>query len=108
MLTAQGIRELPSGEWVGISADNSADPTPYETVLSLALVHNTGDLLRVSVDGDQLQIFGPPRAMQAVADILDLVARDGDHAHLEWYPQHLFLDAEAIPMVISRRKSDAG
>lgn len=106
-LAAEEIRDVPGGQWCGISAAVRGDPAPYDEMLSLVLVESAGDRLRIRVDGDHMVIRGPVHALCALSDLLDLVACQGSHAHVEWHPGHPFLDAESVPLVVSRRRSDA-
>jgi hypothetical protein len=103
LLALAGAAEAGSG-YFSLAAD--ADVTPYDVALSdLEIRPVDRPTVRVAVGeaGKRLVITGDSSSLGVFAQNLRGLAETpitGDHLHIEYYPEHFYLDSESLPLVV--------
>ncbi len=103
LLALAGAAEAGSG-YFSLAAD--ADVAPYDVALSdLELESVDRPTVRVAVDGSgkRLLITGDASSLGVFAQNLRGLAgtpNTVDHLHIEYYPEHFYLDSESLPIVV--------
>jgi hypothetical protein len=100
---AAGLR---SGREVSVYLDEVPDPSPYDRSLSLVLIRSGSGKVEVTLmdDGQSLLICGGGEFMAVLAADFDGFAEDGvrgEHAHIEYFPDHYYLAEDADPLVLA-------
>jgi hypothetical protein len=87
-----------------VMSNQTGSPVPYEMLLKAIVVESLpahGVTFRVTTD-NQLSIAGDKSKMVMLADSVQGIAEADDvegHWHLEYLPDHLFLDPGSFPVV---------
>ena len=94
----------PSCRFAGVP--RPAGPEPYEELVDGLIVQRTGGPVRIEKDGADLRLTGDPERLHLLAENLRFLAADdgSDHLHLEYHPDHFFLDPSAEPLILVRRE----
>ncbi|MGW6708589.1 Imm32 family immunity protein [Streptomyces sp. NPDC054956] len=84
----------------------SAEPSFGGTDLTSVEVVSTGGpgvLIRVDSERSALVIEGDQAGLTVLGDVLRSVAEmdDGGHQHIEYFPDHSYLAAGSLPMVVN-------
>ena len=100
---AAGLR---SGSEVSVFLAEVPDPSPYDRSLSRVLIRSGSGKVEVALidDGQSLLICGGAEFMAVMAANFDGFAEDGvrgEHAHIEYFPQHHYLAEDADPLVLA-------
>lgn len=100
---AAGLR---SGREVSVYLDVAPDPSPYDRALSRVLIRSGSGKVEVALmdDGQSLLICGGAEFMAVMAANFDGFAEDGvrgEHAHIEYLPDHYYLAEDADPLVLA-------
>jgi ribosomal protein S18 acetylase RimI-like enzyme len=81
--------------------------SPYDGYLQIIYVQRTYRLVKIDRAGDILNISGSGANLQILSENVSFVATQvandlasGTHLHVEYYPDHPFLDPTAIPLII--------
>lgn len=97
-----------SEKWA-LSHEPNAEPTPYEGWLSSVSIQRDEGMVRIALEGACLIIGGGSGALDLLARNVRALADSGTagpldvarHLHLEHHPGHLFLAADARPLVVT-------
>jgi hypothetical protein len=97
---------LRSGGEISVSLDQVPAPSPYDRSLSRVVIRSGSGKVVVSLmdDGQSLLVCGGGEFMAVLADNVDGFAEDGlrgEHAHIEYFPDHYYLAEEAEPLVLA-------
>ncbi len=87
-----------------IEADATIDPTPYEYALAkLTIAEGSGPVKVTVCDDMELRVDGSREALDAFASFFyfEPDAKEGSHAHYEYYIGNDLIDPESVPLVIS-------
>ncbi|MFF4243476.1 hypothetical protein ACFYY2_03265 [Streptomyces sp. NPDC001822] len=90
----------------GTETTTSAEPSFGGTELaSVEVVSASGPGVRIRVDSERgaLLIEGDRRGLTALADEVQSIAEmdDGGHQHIEYFPDHYYLVAGSLAMVVN-------
>ena len=81
-------------------------PEPYDGFLQEVSVEPGEGKIRITRDGSRLFIRGGLEAKALLADNVELLAdadpESGGHLHIDYHPDHFYLDATSEPLVIER------
>lgn len=103
--TAKTLRESPGGQ-LNIALLQAPDPT-HGLLLKEMRIESTGEREDVvlSVEGETLVIKAGERGIRWLASTMERFARGeitggAEHVHLEYFPDHPYLQAESTPAVL--------
>ena len=111
---ASGFEELATLITSGlgrVELSNEGDPAPYARWLSgIEVTEVAASRVRIGYSDDRTAIVVgcPAQWRETFAwNVAGCMARaeSGWHRHEEWFPDHLYLDDGAVPLVISRLDS---
>ena len=102
LLRSEGLRI------VNLVALTTAVSTPDATVLRRLFIRPSGEQVRIHVEDDTMYIDGNTRCRTGVSKYFEfLVHQNQDthdsHIHLEYYPNHPYLDPESIALVVGMK-----
>lgn len=92
---------------VEISTSLGDDPSPYSLYLVGICVRSTAHgLVKMSVDADRqaLVFAGSRQSMNVLAENIRGLCREGvlgEHLHIEYFPDHLYLEESRISLVVA-------
>jgi hypothetical protein len=104
-----GLVEAGAGE---VAADGLADAAPYEvclTRLRIRTVPAGGVVLSVSAEAREVLVEGEAEGLRVLGENLRALAAEadyGDHLHIEYFPEHFYLDESSVPAVVQLIPSD--
>jgi hypothetical protein len=86
------------------------DASPYEGFLAEIAIEPSPDRVRIARRDAILVISGSSESRDALSGEIEGLASGslGSHLHIDYYPDHPFLDASTSPLVLSLRRDDAG
>lgn len=86
-----------------------ANPHPYQYSLNkISVKIKPNKMVNLEVTGDELIISGDIQYLSQFSDEIKSFAENtnlGEHLHIEYYINHFFLNPNAIPLVVVRRKN---
>ncbi|ONI91548.1 hypothetical protein ALI22I_07900 [Saccharothrix sp. ALI-22-I] len=94
--------------------DQSGDPAPYDLVLGAVEIDTvpSGKVVVASdVDRSTLTISGERSALSLLARNVLGLAEDGtvgEHAHIDYFPDHFYLSPDSAPAVLTLESTTAG
>jgi hypothetical protein len=99
---ANALSRLASGESCCFAAEQGAEPSPYDRLLTELEVRATEGLVRVSVAGEKLLATGSPAALKVFASFFEFEDNTpgGYHVHHERYTDHDLIATDSRPLVI--------
>jgi hypothetical protein len=97
---------LRSGGEISVSLDDVPAPSPYDRSLSGVVIRSGSGKVAVSLmgNGQSLLVCGGDEFMAVLADNVEGFAEDGvrgEHAHIEYFPDHYYLAEGAEPFVLA-------
>ena len=97
---------LRSGGEIPVSPDEVLDPSPYDRALSRVVIRSGSGKVVVTLmdDGQSLLICGGGEFMAVLAANIEGFAEGGaygEHAHIEYFPDHHYLAEDAEPLVLA-------
>ena len=90
---------LAGGQLGGLRPAGTVSPAPYERFLDTIVVRDAPGPLVISVDGAALVFCGESHARGILAYNARTID-EGEHLHIEYYPEHPYLAASAEALVI--------
>ena len=98
--------KVRGGSDVSTSLDEAPAPSPYDSSLSRVIISGgSGKVVIALIDGGQsLLVCGAGEFMAVLAATIEGFAEDGvrgEHAHVEFFPDHHYLMEEAEPLVLA-------
>jgi hypothetical protein len=98
--------KLRNGGESSVSLDKVPAPSPYDRSLSRVVIRGGSGKVAVSLmdDGPSLLLCGEGEFMAVLATNIEGFAEDrtrGEHAHIEYFPDHYYLAEEAEPLVLA-------
>jgi hypothetical protein len=104
--TADELRSLGGAIESGAGSfalQTNADVSPYDIALRhLKIETNSREGVAISVDqeNNQIIISGPIERLMILGQNVSNAASSGDHLHIEYFPDHFYLDRDSVPLVI--------
>ena len=102
-ILAEVLRRHESGDTSEVALETGFDVASYEeSMRGLVVRHDNGRVCIVK-DSDKVVINGSPHHLRLLAENIEAVADDGEvdqHLHIEYYPDHFFLDERSEPLVV--------
>jgi len=89
-----------------VALDEVPAPSPYDRLMSRVVIRTGSGKVVVALmdDGQSLLVCGGSEFMKILAANIEGFAEDGtrgEHAHIEYFPDHYYLAAEAEPLVLA-------
>ncbi len=101
-LLARALRNAPSSVELVIPPEQDAGP--YDGFLVEVVVEPTTGKLRIARRGGTLLISGGDESRAVLAKNIESLAEGtlGDHIHVEYHPDHYYLDPSTASLVVER------
>jgi hypothetical protein len=81
---------------------SGCSPSPYPEMIESLVVGRTEGKILIERTANACRVSGSAQALLLLADNIDALAADeiGTHLHLEYHPDHYYLDETAEPIVL--------
>jgi hypothetical protein len=97
---------LRGGAEISMSLDEIPSPLPYDRSLSRVIISGGSGKVEVALinEGQSLLVRGAGEFMAVLAANIEGFAEHGvrgEHAHIEYFPDHYYLAKDAEPLVLA-------
>jgi len=82
---------------------NDRGATPYDVFIKRMVVRQAPSKVRITREDDVVVVTGRREELNVLADNIDSLvhgAERGDHLHIEYFPDHFYLDQGSEPLVV--------
>lgn len=99
---AIALRTAPAK--VVLSVPTARDPGPYDGFLVEIAVARVRGKVRIERRGEAMVISGEDSSREILAKNLEALGAGGlgDHVHIEYHPEHHYLESRSAPLVVER------
>lgn len=102
---AQVLRRDESPDTAEVWLETGFEAAPYDEFMSRLIVRHDSGRVRVMKESDKVLIKGSPHHLRLFAENIEALADDAEvdqHLHIEYYPNHFYLDQSSEPLVVER------
>jgi hypothetical protein len=100
---ARILRGDASADAAEVLLQPGSEAAPYEEFMSKLVVRHDSGRVSVTKKLDEVLITGSPQHLRLLAENIEALADDAEgdrHLHVEYYPDHFYLDQSSEPLVI--------